>query len=336
MPIDTNFRFFHQHAGVSPLALAEPVDFLGLLRGLVGNDPAQNPQRSWKGTGFNMIWRPNTAGLSGSARHFLQLNLTSETLTFTDISGATGIANRGLLQPDIFLGGAAYLQTINDSFDNTGQHFEPGVFINVPPTTNPSEPQTVARMGSIPHGTTINLQGQALPVEKPLIQPTTITPFRIGSPDDGKTDLIHFPEEDLTAVLDSRTSLERLPGLSEDHLTNPNLFLEDALKGQTITKTTVIILSSDVSAPGSIPDVGGGVANIAFLQGKGVPPAGGPNAVAPKVSAVFWIEEGTDAAGKPLLQLQYTQRVLLDFGGLSWPHVTVATLRPVIERPAAT
>ena len=30
--------------------------------------------------------------------------------------------------------------------------------------------------------------------------------------------------------------------------------------------------------------------------------------------------------GDDLLQLQYTQTVLLNFKGLSWPHVTVATL----------
>jgi hypothetical protein len=30
-----------------------------------------------------------------------------------------------------------------------------------------------------------------------------------------------------------------------------------------------------------------------------------------------------------LLQLQYTQRVLLNFNGLSWPHVSVATLQAV-------
>ena len=29
------------------------------------------------------------------------------------------------------------------------------------------------------------------------------------------------------------------------------------------------------------------------------------------------------------LQLQYTQTVILNFDGLSWPHVSVATLRKV-------
>jgi hypothetical protein len=131
----------------------------------------------------------------------------------------------------------------------------------------------------------------------------------------------------VSQVLDSRTPLNRVASLAQSHLTNPNLFLIDALKGQTITRTTVIELSSDSSPAGSVPDVGGGVDNIAFLVGKGAPPAGGRNAVAPKVTAIFWIEEGTDASGKGLLQLQYTQRVILDFAGLSWPHVSVATLR---------
>jgi hypothetical protein len=336
MAIDTNFKFHHEHAspaaapGVMAVTGPAPAatDLLGLLRDLVGNVTTGKAQKTWKGTGFNMIWRPNFGNASGGSRHFLQLNLTKETLAFTDITGDTGIANRGLLQPDIFLGGVAYLQTIDDEFDDSGQHFEPGVFNNVPATVNPSEPPTVTRMGTIPHGTTINMQGTAFAVGQPQIDPTTITPFTIGSPDDGKTGLIKFPEEDLSKVLDSRTDLKRVASLKQSHLTNPNLFLTDALQGQTITRTTVILLSSDSSPSGSIPDGGGGVNNIAFLIGKGTPPSGGPNAVAPKVTATFWIEEGTDALGKPLLQLQYTQRVILDFGGLSWPHVSVATLRP--------
>jgi len=34
-----------------------------------------------------------------------------------------------------------------------------------------------------------------------------------------------------------------------------------------------------------------------------------------------------DQQGKEFDQLQYTQRVLLNFNGLSWPHITVATLK---------
>jgi nucleoid-associated protein YgaU len=36
---------------------------------------------------------------------------------------------------------------------------------------------------------------------------------------------------------------------------------------------------------------------------------------------------GAIADGPDLHQLQYTQTVLLNFKGLSWPHITVATLQ---------
>jgi len=58
-----------------------------------------------------------------------------------------------------------------------------------------------------------------------------------------------------------------------------------------------------------------------FLAGV---PGGGPNADAALVTWTFWIE--TITAPEPTMQLQYTQTVLLNFKGLSWPHVTVATL----------
>ncbi|WP_284123695.1 heme-binding protein [Parerythrobacter aestuarii] len=324
MPIDTNFRFSHDHnqpLGAEALkSLTEDgTDFLQLLRGLVGSEPADQPRRVWQGTGFNMIWRPNFGGQSGNTAHFLQLNMTGETLSFTDISGDTGIANRSLFEKDIFLGGAAYLQEIVDTFDNSGQHFEPGVFNLVPATTDPNEPVTVVRMGSIPHGTTINMQGIAFEVVEPRIDPVSITPFVIGDP----TSLVPFPEEDLSNALDSRTDLARVPGLDQAHLDDPNQFLRDALDGQTIDRTVVIQLTTRAADP-IPPEVGGGVANIAFLEGT----ENGPNADVPLAQSTFWIETGTDRDGSPLLQLQYTQMVLLDFNGLSWPHVTVATLRP--------
>jgi hypothetical protein len=120
----------------------------------------------------------------------------------------------------------------------------------------------------------------------------------------------------------------RVASLTPEQFKNPNLFLSEAIAKQKIVKTTVLQLSSVAPDQGirpPRPDVGGGVANIAFLEGQGGPPTGGPNAVARPVTTTFWIEELADGSW----QLQYTQRVLLNFSGLSWPHVTVATLRPV-------
>ena len=273
-----------------------------------------------------MIWRPNHGGQSGPQDFFLELNFTDETLEFTDITGATGIANRGFLQNDIPLGGIAYLQTIKDSFDGSGQHFEPGVWANVPSTTNPNEPATIVRMGSIPHGTTINLQGRAFSVPQPQFDVASITPFKIGHPDQ----LINFSEENLSTVSQSRTPLNRVVGLTQAQLDNPNLFLSTTIAPQTILSTTVLRVTSDTSVPGSIPNSGGGMDNIAFLTGVGVPPAGGPNAIAAFAEATFWIERVRGEYGNPdFNQLQYTQRVLLNFNELSWPHITVATLRDI-------
>ena len=122
-------------------------------------------------------------------------------------------------------------------------------------------------------------------------------------------------------VLTDRRLLEvdRRTGVTQAMVDNPNSVLKTAIQGLTITETTVFVISTDHT-----PVAGGGTSNTAFLQGA----ADGPNAKASKVTAIFWIEKVKGAAGQPdHLVLQYTQTVLLDFNGLSWPHVTVGTLR---------
>ena len=112
---------------------------------------------TWKGTGFNTIWRPNFP--SPPSDRFLELNLTKETITFSRINGA--IPNRGFLQADIEMYGLTYLQQISDASDGSGLHIEPGIWVIVPATTDPALPPTVVRMASIPHGTAIVVQGTA-------------------------------------------------------------------------------------------------------------------------------------------------------------------------------
>jgi hypothetical protein len=290
MGIETDFKFAHKHAEAgadvalaakAPAAPALP-DLLGPLRAFVGKKGKKN----WKGKGFNMIWRPNHGGQSGPQDFFLELNETEETLEFTDITG-TGVGNRGFNQNDIFLGAVAYLQQIRDPKAGP-QHFEPGVWGNAPATTDPSEPTTVVRMGSIPHGTSINLQGVGFQAPKPIITATTITPFTAGSIDDGTSGLVHFPEEkNVQTLMPSRTPPANVPGLDDAHLANPNLFLTDALAKQTVLSTTVLIVTSEVKstlAPGSTPpapDAGGGTDSIAFL----VSGSHGPNAGPARVTA---------------------------------------------------
>jgi LysM repeat protein len=286
---------------------------LGFLEGLKG---------TWTGKGFNVIWRPFQGGPPEQDR-FLELNLTEETLRFEEIPGA--IPNRGLLQPDINMFGLWYLQQIADANIKgadgkpAGLHLEPGIWARVPQTEHPQEVPTVIRMASIPHGTTVLAQGIASPSrEGPDITDINITPFVIGNP--AKL-ITTFPEPDLSKPSQFRTPPAGLVGIDQAIIDNPNLVLKRALEGTRIKDTVVLAVSSDTSTP----VFGGGQANTAFLQGS---PNEGPNAEAKLVTATFWIEttEGPVAGGPDFHQLQYTQRVLLNFNGLSWPHITVATL----------
>jgi hypothetical protein len=255
---------------------------------------------TWTGKGFNQIWRPNHTDASII---FLELNVTSDQITFTPVNGA--IPNRGLLQPDIALFGLTYLEQISDANLHAGLHIEPGMWVVIPATKVPKESPTVARMASIPHGTTIVAQGTADTGGAPVIPDISIKPFFIGT-----TQRLDFPEQDLKTRTKFRTSGAGLKGITQAMVDNPATVLRSAIKRQHITATIQLdIATSEKGLPG------GGTSNIGFL---------GPNADTARVSARFWLE--TLKGEKSPTQLQYAQIVLLDFAGISWPHVTVATL----------
>ena len=244
-------------------AAAAAADPLGPLAGLAGN---------WTGQGFNVIWRPHPLQPSGQDR-FLELNVTSEQLDFGP--ALQKIPNRGLLQPNISLAGLNYLQQIADANTNKNQHFEPGVWVTVPATSDPQEPRTVSRLASIPHGTTILLQGTAhTSAGAPTIPNISIKPFPLGQP----TQPINFPEQDLGTPTQFRTSGAGLTGITQQMVNNPNTVLRAAPSPQITSTTTLQVASHDASLPG------GGTANIAFLKG-----AAHSNANAAHVTATFWL-----------------------------------------------
>jgi hypothetical protein len=310
---DPNFAFAgQQHTqGPGQAPPPAPADPLGPLEQLEG---------TWTGEGFNTIWRPNT--LTSGQDRFLELNMTTETLVFTKINGA--IPNRGLLMPDIDMFGLTYMQQIAQKDDGAGLHIEPGIWVNVPQTSNPAEGPTVVRMASIPHGTVILAQGNAFVVAGgPHIADNNIIPFKIGTPPPPNSDFDaaaggFFKELNLSVATQFRFVSN---GVTQDMVRNPNSVLDAAIAGQNITSTTVLVISSTHT-----PVPGGGTANTAFLEDGSNPPGGNADAV--EVDAIFWIETVSDGnGGQEYLQLQYTQLVQLDFNGLRWPHVTVATLR---------
>jgi hypothetical protein len=286
--------------------------------------PLEQLAGTWEGTGFNTIWRPHFP--SGNQDRFLELNLTEETLVFEEIPGA--IPNRGLDQKDIEMFGLHYLQTISDSTLDAGIHLEPGIWATVPATTAPQEPPTVVRMASIPHGTVICAQGRASAVAGPPdIKDVDIIPFvprepsTKGSFNDAKAS---FPELDMSVKKKFRQPSDpaTIPGITQAMVKNPNSVLRHAIAGQDIVNTIVLRVAATNAHLAGV-----GTANTFFLT---------ENASANLVTATFWIE----TVKKPhrpghFLQLQYTQTVMLDFNGLRWPHVSVATLRKKADAPSS-
>jgi hypothetical protein len=148
---------------------------------------------TWRGPGFNAIWRPdNSQPPENSATHrFLELNQTTDEFDFHVIPGV--VPNRGFnTQADLSLYGLHYLQRVSDSdpapgptvnppgySQTAGQalHIEPGLFMNVPASEVPQHPATIVRMASIPHGVTVMMQGpnpgtrptRGAPVIPPLV-----------------------------------------------------------------------------------------------------------------------------------------------------------------------
>jgi hypothetical protein len=292
-----------------------PPDPLGALAPLAG---------TWKGHGFNAIWRPHHPA---SQDRFLELNLTDETIVFTPIKGP--IPNRGLAMPDIDMFGLTYMQQISGSISKAGLHIEPGIWANVPHTTDPNEPPTVVRMASIPHGTAILAQGvsQVLAGGPQVIPDNNILPFFFGSPSPGNNEFNAvaqtFPELNLSIPTQFRSAAG---SVTQEMVKNPNSVIQAALQaslqGTHMTSRTFL----HVSTTSSVIHGGGGTANTAFLATSSNPPGG--NAKATEVEAIFWIETIAGKGGNPdVHQLQYTQRVQLDFNGIHWPHVTVSTLQ---------
>ena len=149
-------------------------------------------------------------------------------------------------------------------------------------------------------------------------------------------------------------------------LDDPNKLLRDHISKQKITNTTTIIISTAPPPPDGF--FGGGIDNIAFLLGQAAantPNAqavqmvaifwietveevllvpfyriGGPPFVLRAKRSVQGQRVPTFSVTPPhdldkpreltvtFTQIQYTQTVLLNFAGLTWPHVSVNTLVP--------
>jgi hypothetical protein len=284
---------------------------------------------TFAGSGFNLIFRPNGAAPTTIIfpvpvtpappavpnENVLELNLTQETLSFSNSLG--NVPNRGLGldgQQDIELNGVPYVQSINDVTNvNSGKgdgpaagiHFEPGLWMHVPATTvDPVNSESLVRMASIPHGTTINAQTVSPPISfagpPPFTDFTKIpkadpTPFTIAG---GPNTKIPFRAQTLSLpdtprIPQDLTTFNAAGTITQDILDNPNIVLLNANRGKNITNTIAFTVSTNPQAldPTST-EVGGGTANITFLEGTAATTTSQPNANANafRMDATFWIE----------------------------------------------
>ena len=315
--------------------------------------PLAQFQGAYAGNGFNMIFRPRPAkdktefptppAKGDPTDNILELNLTTEQLTFGGTIGE--IPNRGLIfngQPDIFLAGLPYLQTVQDvtnidtgkgdSPSPTGIHFEPGMWLSVPECiSNPKNGASVVRMASIPHGTTINAQGLA-PQQvtttrlggapgPPTLDILDTTPFQLGN---FNKKVNPNPFRSMTA---ENADTPRIPQNLQNFINsgtittaiirNPNLVLQNVINDQTIIENISFEVTTGPSTgPFSAKLNGGGTTNISFLAGTQSPittasPVIGnmPNAHADFMTSKFWIE--TVAYQVVVPRLTTTDRVLL-------------------------
>lgn len=271
---------------------------LGPLRDLPG---------FWEGTGFNLIARPDFSGGSPNG-FFLELNQLRETIEFTTIGSP--VINRGSRQGDIALYGVTYLHRVTDGVTGEALHIEPGIWLTIPATADPKADASIARLATIPHGNavaTVGFTEEVTPDGLPEIPPAGTVPFRAGSQPPPPGSPNPFPEYDLRADSPFR-SAPLPPGITQAAIDDPNTLLRQALQGQTLTHITRLITSTDSA---------GGIGNIPFIV---------TNADTPTLESVFAIETVRGPQGREYLQLQYSQTALLNFDGLSYPHVTVGTL----------
>ena len=277
-----------------------PSSRLGALHNLTG---------FWEGTGFGLIARPNFGGGNPNGI-FLELNLLRETIEFTPIGSP--VMNRGSLQDDIALFGLTYLHRVTDGLTGGALHIETGMWLNVPATTAPAAGRTIARLSTIPHGNSVCASGfvqEVVPDGLPTIPPANTVPFKLGAEPPAAGTKNPYPEYDLSAPNRFRTA-PLPPSITQEMIDDPNVVLRNALQGQTLTHIARLITNTAGN---------GGVDNIPFITS---------NANTPSLESVFAIEtvKNTTGDGGEFLQLQYSQTAMLNFNGMSFPHVTVGTL----------
>jgi hypothetical protein len=239
---------------------------------------------------------------------------------------------------EIFLKALHYLQQIVDMTTSQELHLEPGCWMYVPSAINPNftTPAQLYRSGVIPHGNSFIAGSTDVRDEKkpPVFEEDfTLLPF----PQHNESARFTLNTKGYTAQYADTTKLPKslIPKYTDGKDTavmlDPTLYLKKDIEGQNICQTKTVSISTidnefliDNNGKGVVL---GAVTNIPSLTIQ---------ANAAQVEATFYIEKVKEADGTFFWQLQYLQEVYLNFpvkrNGvlgpmITWPHVSVATLR---------
>ncbi len=294
--------------GATPLravpSLKATAERLGALKELPG---------VWEGTGFSLIARPHFGGEDPNGL-FLQLNWLQESLEIRTIGSP--VFNRGSGQGDIAIYGVTYMHRVTDGVTGGALHIEPGMWLNIPATTDPKAEASIARLGTIPHGNafcTVGFVQHAVYDRIPEIPPANVIPYDIGAQPPAAGAANPFSQYDLSQPSAFRSD-PLPPGLTQAMVNDPNQVLRDTLarqvndEGKTLNWITRLITNTQSAA---------GIGNIPFITA---------NANTVSLESVFAIESVSEPSGEEFLQLQYSQTALLNYRGKTYPHITVGTL----------
>ena len=223
--------------------------------------------------------------------------------------------------PDINMCGMTYMQQISENDSGAGLHIEPGIWAHVPHTSEPQRAPDRRPDGVDPtrHGDPrpghASSQGGPPQIPDNNIIPSRSAPRRPRTPTSARRAGVPGAQPVVSAPRFAALA-GRDPGDGQEPQQRHSECAARARRSRT---------GRSCSLDHAHPDQGGGTANTAFLADAANPRAATP---APRRSMP---SSGSrrSSAGRPgqVLQLQYTQLVQLDFNGLRWPHVTVATLR---------
>lgn len=250
--------------------------------------------------GFNMIAVPNQQGNFG-----LLVAPYTESLVINAVPATT--PNRGLFTianlPTLQY--ATTIMNISDPTDPSLMHVECGFWELVDPTIN--DMFDIFRLATIPHGDSVEAMGKSKVIPGPPKIDPTLSGLPTGAlPDEaGYTDEYLFPFKypNFNPASPNKTLIEYLANQEKN--------------GLKVTKTIELTVSTQNNA--------GGMNNIVSLQ---------DNANPTQFDATFWLETLEDSSGNTFQQLQYSQRILIEFPiqqnipgqTIIWPHINVNTL----------